>query len=67
MPGVWQPVTVHPLLKVTATALAGTAVAGAACLAYAAGYEVRAYRLRRFDIPVLAPGEAGFRFTPAAG
>jgi predicted MPP superfamily phosphohydrolase len=61
VPGVWQPVTVHPLLKVTATALAGTAVAGAACLAYAAGYEVRAYRLRRFDIPVLAPGSRPLR------
>lgn len=37
------------------------ALAGAGALAYAAGYEVRAYRLRRVDVPVLAPGSAPLR------
>ncbi|WP_035811941.1 metallophosphoesterase [Jiangella gansuensis] len=39
----------------------GAAVAAAAGLAYAAGYEVRSYRLRRFDVPVLAPGSRPLR------
>ena len=30
--------------------------AGAACFAYAAGYEVRSFRLRRADVPVLQEG-----------
>ncbi|NED99246.1 metallophosphoesterase [Phytoactinopolyspora halotolerans] len=38
--------------------LAGLATGG---LAYAAGYEVRSYRLRRFDVPVLAPGSRPLR------
>lgn len=33
----------------------------AGCLAYGAGYEVRAFRLRRFDVPVLAPGSGPLR------
>ena len=37
--------------------LLGCAVAGAAGLAYSAGYEVRAFRLRRVTVPVLAPGQ----------
>ncbi|WP_116949217.1 metallophosphoesterase [Jiangella endophytica] len=41
-----------------ALALAATAAAG---LVYSAGYEVRAYRLRRFDVPVLAPGSRPLR------
>ena len=40
--------------------VAGT-VAGAGCLAYAAGYEVRAYRLRRLTVPVLPPGAPTLR------
>ncbi len=40
--------------------VAGT-VAGAGCLAYAAGYEVRAYRLRRVTVPVLPPGAPPLR------
>ncbi|TDD94806.1 metallophosphoesterase [Jiangella asiatica] len=39
----------------------GMAVAAASGLAYAAGYEVRSYRLRRFDVPVLAPGSRPLR------
>ncbi|NED95837.1 metallophosphoesterase [Phytoactinopolyspora alkaliphila] len=44
--------------KRTALGLAGLAAGG---LAYAAGYEVRAFRLRRFDVPVLAPGSRPLR------
>ncbi|MGH3489573.1 MAG: metallophosphoesterase [Actinopolymorphaceae bacterium] len=51
----------HPLLKATLGATVGTAAAAAACVAYAAFYEVGAYRLRRFDVPVLAPGSAPLR------
>jgi uncharacterized protein len=35
--------------------------AGAACFAYAAVYEVRSFRLRRFDVPVLPEGAAPTR------
>jgi uncharacterized protein len=34
---------------------------GAACFAYAAVYEVRSFRLRRFDVPVLPEGAAPIR------
>ena len=34
----------------------GVAAAAAAGLAYAAGVEPNLYRVRRFDVPVLAPG-----------
>jgi predicted MPP superfamily phosphohydrolase len=47
----------HP---VAATAV-GVALAGAATVAYSAGYEVRAYRLRRVDIPVLPAGARPLR------
>lgn len=39
----------------------GAAAAAAAGLAYSAGYEVRSYRLRRFDLPVLARGSRPLR------
>ncbi|MGH8823765.1 MAG: metallophosphoesterase [Jiangellaceae bacterium] len=39
----------------------GLGVTAAGCLAYAAGYEVRAFRLRRFDVPVLSPGSRPLR------
>lgn len=39
----------------------GTVALGAACLAYGAGYEVRAYRLRRVEVPVLDPGARSLR------
>lgn len=59
---MWQPWPVIALPTSTpariALALAGTA---AGCLAYAAGYEVRAFRLRRLDVPVLAPGSPPLR------
>ncbi|WP_174256007.1 metallophosphoesterase [Phytoactinopolyspora mesophila] len=38
--------------------LTGLALGG---LAYAAGYEVRSYRLRRFEVPVLPPGSRPIR------
>ncbi|MBO0512463.1 metallophosphoesterase, partial [Streptomyces beijiangensis] len=44
-------------LKVTA----GIAAVGAAGLAYAAGFEARSYRLRRFTVPVLPPGARPLR------
>jgi uncharacterized protein len=44
------------------TAACQTAAAGAAaCLAYGCGYEVRAFRLRRVDVPLLAPGQRPLR------
>ena len=51
----------HPLVKISLGTLAGGAALGAACVAYAAAYEVHAYRLRRFDVPVLPPGSAPLR------
>jgi predicted MPP superfamily phosphohydrolase len=36
-------------------------VAGVSTVAYAWGYERKAFRLRTFDVPVLAPGEAPIR------
>ncbi len=37
------------------------AAAAVGCLAYAAGYEVQAYRLRRMDVPVLPAGHRPLR------
>jgi predicted MPP superfamily phosphohydrolase len=45
----------------TATAASAVLAAGAAGLAYAAGYEVRAYRLREVSVPVLAEGAEPLR------
>jgi len=39
----------------------GGAVAGAACFAYAATYEVNAFRLRRLEVPVLPVGSRPLR------
>ncbi|HZY29077.1 MAG TPA: metallophosphoesterase [Jiangellaceae bacterium] len=39
----------------------GLGATAAGCLAYAAGYEVRAFRLRRFDVPVLPSGSRPLR------
>lgn len=58
---MWQPVHVHRLLKAPLGGLGATALVGAACLTYAATYEVRAFRLRRFDVPVLPPGSRPLR------
>lgn len=41
--------------------LGGAAALGAGALTWAAGYEVRAFRLRRFEVPVLAPGQRPLR------
>ncbi|HEY9408842.1 MAG TPA: metallophosphoesterase [Jiangellaceae bacterium] len=41
--------------------LAGAGVAAVGGLAYAAGFEVRSFRLRRFTVPVLAPGSRPLR------
>ena len=46
--------------RLAALPLAGAA-AGAATVAYAAGYEVRAFRLRRVEVPVLAEGQRPLR------
>ena len=47
----------HPVTR----AAAGTVLTGAACLAYAAGYEVRSFRLRRLTVPVLPAGQPPLR------
>ena len=39
----------------------GTLALGAACVAYGAGYEVRSFRLRRVEVPVLSPGQPDLR------
>ncbi|MGH8891692.1 MAG: metallophosphoesterase [Actinomycetes bacterium] len=43
------------------SALGGVAVAGAAALGWAAGVEVRSFRLRRVQVPVLAAGSRPLR------
>lgn len=42
-------------------ALLGTAAAGAAAVAYSAGFEVRSFRLRHVTVPVLAAGQPPLR------
>lgn len=44
-----------------ATGVLGTAAVGVGCLAYGGIYEVDAFRLRRFDVPVLPPGMGPIR------
>jgi predicted MPP superfamily phosphohydrolase len=59
---VWQPWPVPVLPTSTAARAAlGLGVSAVGCLAYAAGYEVRAFRLRRVDVPVLPPGSRPLR------
>ncbi len=41
--------------------LAGGTALGAACLGWAAAYEVNAFRLRRAEVPVLPPGQRPLR------
>jgi predicted MPP superfamily phosphohydrolase len=43
------------------TVLGGGTALATACIGYAAGYEVRAFRLRRVEVPVLAPGQRPLR------
>lgn len=47
----------HPV----SSALAGLALLGAGCVAYSAGYEVRAFTLRRVTVPVLPAGQRPLR------
>ncbi len=47
--------------SVPLTALGGTVALGAACLGWAAAIEVRAFALRRVQVPVLAPGARPMR------
>lgn len=51
----------HPLLHRAAQVGAGLTAVGAACLAYAAFWEVDAYRLRRVYVPVLPRGSRPIR------
>jgi predicted MPP superfamily phosphohydrolase len=63
----------HP--SILSRALTATALVGAAGAAYSFGYEVRAYTLRRVEMPVLPPGASPVRvlhvsdlhMTPAQG
>jgi len=47
--------------RALATGVLGTAALGVGCLAYAGLYEVDAFRLRRFDVPVLPTGASPIR------
>ncbi len=53
--------TARPLLRRTAQVAGGIAALGAGCLAYAALWEVDAYRLRRVYVPVLPRGARSIR------
>ena len=48
-------------LRLPLATLAGGAALGAAALTWAAGYEVRAFTLRRAEVPVLASGQRPLR------
>jgi predicted MPP superfamily phosphohydrolase len=48
---------VHPGLRLGLRGAAATAALGAGVLAYSAGYEVRAFTLRRATVPVLPAGQ----------
>lgn len=49
--------SVGQVARIAAGTVLGIGAVGAGCLAYAAGYEVRSFRLRRIQVPVL-PREA---------
>ena len=49
------------MTSTTARLAIGTLALGAGCVAYGAGYEVRSYRLRRVEVPVLRPGQPDLR------
>jgi uncharacterized protein len=51
----------RPPRSTAASVALGLSVAATGCLVYAAGYEVRAYRLRRIDLPVLPAGQRPLR------
>lgn len=48
-------------LEIAASVAGGVVLTGAGVLAYAACYEVRSYRLRRVEVPVLPRGAASLR------
>ena len=48
-------------MQAWARATVATTALGAACIAYGAGYEVRSYRLRRVEAPVLPIGQPPLR------
>jgi predicted MPP superfamily phosphohydrolase len=50
-----------PLARLATRTLVTGVVAGVACVAYGAGYEVRDFRLRRVTVPALAPGQRSLR------
>lgn len=52
---LWQPWLMRPARLIARAASTG-ALAGLAGVGYAAGYEVRAFTLRRVEVPVLPPG-----------
>lgn len=56
-PGLTAAASRHPI----PAALAGLALLGAGAVAYGAGYEVRAFTLRRVTVPVLPPGQRALR------
>jgi uncharacterized protein len=49
------------VVRVAGTGLAAVGVTAAGAVTYAAGYEVRAFRLRRVDVPVLRSGSPPLR------
>lgn len=51
----------HPATGPAVTGLAAAGLAGLAGVAYAGGYEVRSFRLRRTAVPVLPPGTPAVR------
>jgi uncharacterized protein len=57
---------VRKTTSVPLAVLGAASAIGAGCLAWAAGYEVRSYRLRRFDVPVLAAGQRPLRILHLA-
>lgn len=55
--GLWAAAGRHPVVG----ALAGLTALGAGCVGYGAGYEVRAFTLRRVTAPVLPAGQRPLR------
>ena len=51
----------HLPMSMTGRLALGLTATAVGCVAYAAGFEVRSYRLRRIDVPVLASGSRPLR------
>lgn len=59
---MWQPWPVpFPPTSTTARLALGLTAAAAGCITYAAAFEVRSFRLRRVDVPVLPQGHRPLR------